>query len=579
MPIERLRARPVRWIVAALTVALPVTLSLRRSLSMDEYVYLHWAYEASRGVVAGVDYFSPQLPFMQFILAPLFWPVWAWPELGAMVERAVFALMATASVTLAFLLYERAKGARLFQLGLPVVGVAAACVTGFETFSERMVEVRPDNVYIFFSLASLACFPVRSDKKRATISGALFACGLLCSYKMLVLAAGLAAAMVVILVFSRAARTRAFGSDGRGFVLGFVGFAAVGALVSTKLHFVRFAEEMRALMAWAKLHETRDKTTGSLLDTFAPWARSRPGGEGYLTLLQICVVSFGVVVVVAVVRALVREPNRPKLPWSLVYLALVVGAALTYAIQWVPFEYSRNVLFVFAVPLGVDAVMSLCVADPRAVRIGLEWALWLFLVNRGVDLIKHEQPGADAQREAFREVRKATIPTDCVFDCTSIAFFRQHAHPNWVTIDGLQRTVQVKELAEQLPPAILDHGCVAAMVDSRNQGLADSVHAFLDSHFLAVSSHLYLYSTPLQGSTSADFYAPQASWYALAGAPAGAGVKLNPDDAWTDRLWLEQGHHQLLVSRPGLRLLFQPRDGTKKDPYRGPMDMETLSHI
>jgi len=586
------------WAVAIPAIALPVALALRRSLSMDEYVYLHLPYEASRGAFAGIDYFFPQFPFMQIVFAPVFWAVRATPEpeLGALVMRALFALIATASVYLAFVNYARAKGARFQELGLPLVGVAAAAVTGFASFSERLIEVRPDNVYIFFTLLGLACFPSVPHRGRATLSGALFGCALLCCVKMLVVAALLVAAEAVALL-SRKVRERAMGPDGRGFVTGLLGFIALGTLVSSKGHFVRYAERIEGLVAWMRLHETFP-TTDTLIQ--------RPGGPGYFTLLKVCLASFAVVVAYAFFVARRRgegspppegrdEASRPRFNASLIYIALLVAGAASYGIQRTPYEYSRSLLFVVAVPLVADAFATACAAVrlPRVVRALAQWALWLAVVASGVDLIKHEPPGLETQLAALAEVRQATAPSDCVFDFTMIAFFREPAHPNWLTVGGNERALQQKELAGQFPTSILERGCVARMVDSRviDGQQAPSFMSFLDRHFLPVSPHLYLYSTVLDTGPpaamgeftevvdySADFYAPQTSWYAVM-RPSDGTVRLGPDDSWADRLWLERGHHKIFASRPGIRLLFQPRDGKQMGAYRGAMDVKTISHI
>ncbi len=580
------------WTVGLLALYFPVVLCLKRSLAVDEYIYLHWAYEASRGVFAGTDFFATHFPFMQVLFAPVFWIEHAQPERGAVVARVLFALMATGSICLAFFDYARVKGVTgtgVATLRLPVVAVAAASAASFDAYANRLIEIRPDNVYIFFVLLSVLLFPPAPPappaphRVRSWLSGASFGCALLSSEKMSVVVVPMVIAHAVAVVVSRTAREatkkRVLGPEGRGFAIGLVGFLVLGVLVGCGGNVRGFVEQMTAL--WIYLQ-------GRFAEA-VPFME-RPGAEGYVEVLKACGASLVVVTVFAVFRVWKRDGDaapRPSFRWSPTYLALLAAGGLTYGIQRAPFEYSRNLFFVVAVPLVVDAVALVIQATrlPALLVMAAQAALWVAVVLHSRELLATQNPTLEANLAMLGDLRKITTADDCVYDNSAAAYFRDHAHKHYVMTDWLMRAEQGKQLSEQIPPAILGRGCVAMMVDFRNGGMPPSLKTFLDTHYVLVSPYFYLYSTLLvtkpgvedELAEPTDFFAPQPSWYAAVG-PSGATVRVSTDAPWTDRVWLERGNHKVFVSHPGTRLMWQPRDGSSKLPYRGRPDFR-FSHI
>lgn len=72
-------------------------------------------------------------------------------------------------------------------------------------------------------------------------------------------------------------------------------------------------------------------------------------------------------------------------------------------------------------------------------------------------------------------------------------------------------------------------------------------------------------------------HAHPSSWYAV--EDAGASVSPGPGVPWKQRLSLERGRHLLAISQPRVRLLWQPRDGTSRPRYWGPMNTRTFSQL
>lgn len=568
------------WAIAALALALPLTLCLRRSLTIDEYVYLHWAYEASRGVFAGADYFAIHLPFMQLFVAPVFWIERATPERGAELARVGFALMGTASVCLAFYAYDRVDGVTgtgiSRRFGLPVVGLAAVAAGACDTYANRIVEVRPDNVYIFFLLLSVACFPGPRHRIRAWISGACFACALLSSEKMMVVALCLVAAHAAALVISREARGRfarqPLRPNGRDFVFGLVACCVGGVLVNTGGNLRGGVSQITALAIYLHEHER-----GRVPVPFS----ERPGAAGYVIVVLGSAASIAVVSAFAFFGKGTNEPggSRGRFAWSPTYVALLSAGGLSYGIQTAPFEYSRTLLFVVAVPLLVDASATVLSRIPvhRGFAIAGAWAFFGALAYHGA-VFARQSPSLDSQLAMLAEVRASTTSDDCVYDNSMGAFFREHAHSHYVTTDWIMRATQADALNAEIPPAILEQRCVAMMADGRTGGLPPALKRFLDDHFVPVSPYFWFYGTKLVTRTDVedelaeptDFFAPQTSWYLA--DPPDAQVRLSPDEPWTNRIQLERGNHKVFVSRLATRLVWQPRDGTPKPPYHGRAD-------
>ncbi len=582
------RVRAAQWIVAALAVAMPIALCLRRPIAIDEDVYLHWAYEASRGRFAGADYFASHLPFMEVVFAPAFWLEHATPERAAIPARVLSALMAVASISLAFRCYDRIKGITgtgvASRFGLPVVGLAAICAGACDSFATQLVEVRPDNVSIFFLMLSVAVVPESRHRARTWASAACFVFALLSSEKLAVAVVCLVALHVAAIVVSReardAARLRLLGPDGRDFALGLVVSTVAGVLLCTGGNVRGAAQQMALMWAWI-LGKLKDSGTSAVTGTLAERASKsvkdfETGAVGFLMVLAVCAASIALLWAIASFGREARGPNgaRRRLHWSPTYLALLASGVLIYVVQKGPFQYSRNLLFVVAVPVIVDAIATLLSATP----LPLAWALFGALVQHGVTR-PQEGPTLDEQLKMLAEVRQATSPDDCVYDNSMTAYFREHAHDHYLVTDMQMRWREADRLNAEIPKAILDRGCVAMMVDFRNDGVPGPLKAFLDSHFVPVSPYYLFYGTklPLATESPTDFYAPQASWYLA--DPPGATVRLAAEDPWTGRIKLEKGNHKLFVSRKETRLIWQPRDGSSKPPVRMAPDRRFSFHM
>jgi hypothetical protein len=436
--------------------------------------------------------------------------------------------------------------------------------------------VRPDNVYIFFLLLSVACFPGPRHRIRAWISGACFACALLSSEKMVIVALCLAAAHAAAIVLSREARGRfarqALGPNGRDFFFGLVASSVAGVIVNTGGNLRGGVSQITALAIYLEEHEH-----GRVPVPFS----ERPGAAGYVIVLLASAASIALISAFAFFGKGANEPgdSRRRLTWSPTYVALLAAGGVSYGIQTAPFEYSRTLLFVVAVPLLVDAgatVLS-CIPLHPAFAIASAWALFGALAYQGA-VHSRQSPSLDSQLAMLAEVRASTTSDDCVYDNSMGAFFREHAHSHYVTTDWIMRATQADALNAEIPPAIVEQRCVAMMADGRTGGLPPALKRFLDDHFVAVSPYFWFYGTKLVTRTDVeddlaeptDFFAPQTSWYLA--DPPDANVRLTPDEPWTKRIQLERGNHKVFVSRPGTRLVWQPRDGTPKPPYRGKAD-------
>ena len=574
-------------VCAAVTV--PIVLALRSSLAIDEFLYLHWSYKASQGVFAGTDYFACHFAFLQMIFAPLFWLVQGAPERAAFLARAVCALMAVGSLYFATLLYRRMSGgktawSRFETENEPFLLLASAAVAaGFFSFSTRLMEVRPDNLAIFCLLGSLACLPQKPHRLRSLLAGALAGCAVLSSEKMLLPIAILLSAQIIVLLAGGASRTRTlsqvFGVQGRGCILGFLGFIVFGVCLLAKFEFDRFFGNLWALVDFIRLHETAYPRRGNIFDT--------PNGRGFIYLVLSCCIALVVLwlVTLSKTRKELGWRRLVSLPLSPSYGALLIAGVLIYALQKAPYAYSRSLLFVMGAPLIADAVIrglaslfSLGRKGERAIQVVLYAAVF---VSSGVGLHQADSRVLKQQMTTLSELRQLTTADDCVYDNSMGAFFREHAHSYFVSTDAMLKKVKAQELATQIPSAILQAGCVAMLVDIRQVDLPRSLALFLQKHFSPVSPHLYLYSSFLETTSEKGvyaFFAPQTSWYSVV-APQNGQVRTLADAPWSYRLWLKRGPNRLLASNPGIRLLWQPRDGLSKPAYTGPMDIAGFSHL
>jgi len=527
-----------RGLMVPLTVlCLTVLLALRRPLAIDEYLHLHWASEAARGNFAGTDYFSVHFTFLQFVFAPFFLFASSTPEVAIPWCRALMAVM----LTFAVYVVSRDISSTISRKNNSDVSwlCAGGIVAGCGSLSSRLIEVRPDNVAIFFIV--MACWLIssrfrqnsgRTKLRYAVVSGLLFGLAVLSSEKTFVVLATLS----VVGLFLMPLRSRSF--QGQGLVV----VAAAGALVACCAIILalmsrgEFSGLMKFGSMWveyARLHEKPGF-----------WPRKSMFGEEKLLFYSLALIWFALSIRLRKIDV-----------WQIMGLA----GFLIYAVQEAPFEYSRNWLFVFAGPL-------LFFSLPFDRGSGMAA---LVLALAGWNVFSQDIHSRQKQLDVLRVVREISEPGDCVYDNSGGGVFRRHAHDSHASTDAMIRRQFVRQLDDEIPAAIRDRGCVIMLVDLRTLDLRGQLAAYLASHFVPVNPYMYFYSDhalPVSGSNFAEFFAPRAGWYHFVDRPSVPPIRLN------------KGLNRVDGVTGPVRLMWNP--GPDRWPvYPGPMDVRGFSRL
>lgn len=141
--------------LAAIGVALPMGVALRRFLQVDELQILHLAWLRATGDVPGRDYAFPQFSLLIDILEAM-WRVFGSTLAGIYVARS---LQWTIAIAVALLTFAFAR--RLFGTAAAVPAVLLLCF--FSDYAERCVEVRSD---VWLVALALVAFHLIAAERR-----------------------------------------------------------------------------------------------------------------------------------------------------------------------------------------------------------------------------------------------------------------------------------------------------------------------------------------------------------------------------------------------------------------------------
>ena len=148
-------------------------LGLTRYFDVDEYAYLHWAYQIFSGQKPYTDFFLYVPPGYQWFLAPLFWlGRGTAPLLAARVQAfLVFAGLA-AAVGLLFWLVRRSWLALLAAALLPFLPLPF----------DKFLEIRPDTLAALLVVIGIIwqiCWMRTGNRKRAWLAGMFYGLSLI----------------------------------------------------------------------------------------------------------------------------------------------------------------------------------------------------------------------------------------------------------------------------------------------------------------------------------------------------------------------------------------------------------------
>lgn len=546
----------MRWglgVVLVMLLLQAARLALHKAFSIDEFQYAHAAWLMAHGQVPYRDFFEVHFPLVYQLLAPLF-------RLLGDDPRNVLALRAAMLVPLAgacasVFILNRREG-RTAALLAPVLLLLSPAYLHFAT------EVRPDALTAALFLGALAALAVQPGSASSSfVAGVLLVAAGWGSQKALFFG-GLVGAFLIGDLLLRRGRLPA----PRAFFLGVVtALAAVAAYLTA-------TGSWRAwwhwCFVWASEHQ-RHYPGFSWREYLVPALGEQPA------FFLLAAVGF-----VATVRGLLKADARARLGTSDVLLVIAVPATFgAYALQRAPFPYSLlpflGVLAPFAAR-GVLAVLSR-LRTPVGRTVGIVGLCGLFAVQASHVNARLDGGGNARQREVLARIATLTGPEDVVYDNSGGFVSRPHAHFYFYT-DAYLRGSLVDLLSHDMPPALVEQGCVLRVDDLRTSGLPPALRRFLDAHYQPLDGDLYLwgqrYRVPADsGALDDHFLAVRADRYFVhpasvldTGALFLDGVRIT-----TPEFTLSQGRHTLRYEgrAEGFQLLWLPRDGKRWTPRPG----------
>jgi hypothetical protein len=328
-------------------------LGLVRFFDADEFMYSHWAYSMLQGNIPYKDFFIITTPLYMVFLAPLFW---FYHGVSAIVAfRGVACVVAVSmGISLAWLFYELRKSwiALLAPLLLALLPMP----------QDKFMETRPDNLATVCVLLGFACL-IRWYKTKKSTCG--FAAGTLLALSLFILQKMLPLVTLAILLSLLASLSKHMHA---------IMYRMYPFLVGVSIPILIFG--LWALstgvpdVIWYEITKAPIEHTGIKSYTGVPWdfyfhpnSTYYGFGPGYITN---CIMW-----IVAIVWAIFRLVNRPKLPDVLLGVSFLSGIFLF--IFYVPLKFTQ-----YLIPSGV------CVA---LYTTDIIYVLWQKLQKHTVGLL------------------------------------------------------------------------------------------------------------------------------------------------------------------------------------------------
>ena len=133
-------------------------LGITRYFDIDEFAHLHWGYSLFIGERPYTDFFYLFPPFFLYVISSL---IAVWGRSVTMLLSARI-LIFTASAGSAFIILQLGKKMRSLSFGL----LAAIVFIFLPLPSDKLLEIRPDNIAIFLALLGLYLFILGEEKQR-----------------------------------------------------------------------------------------------------------------------------------------------------------------------------------------------------------------------------------------------------------------------------------------------------------------------------------------------------------------------------------------------------------------------------
>lgn len=175
---------------AALAVAVRIVCITRWRIDSDEPQHLHVTWWWSQGLVAYRDFYDNHTPLFHLLLAPFVRAAGETPDI-LLVARLMMLPFAVVALALAWWIAER-----LYDRQVAIWTVIGSSV--FPYFVLKLGEFRNDNVWVIFTLASIALVLEPLTPRRAAVLGLILGLSFLASLKTIFLVIGLGVVLLVV---------------------------------------------------------------------------------------------------------------------------------------------------------------------------------------------------------------------------------------------------------------------------------------------------------------------------------------------------------------------------------------------
>jgi hypothetical protein len=555
------------WIIASVTLVWVVVeivqLAYVKAYAIDEYLYVHLAWLASRGEELAITAAKGFGIVQPILFAPFTYLGGDNPDSMIYVRLAALIFLGVTAWAFGRVVGQLVGGNRRLW-GL----LAILLLFTIPRFVWHCIEVRPDGIAVMFLMLSLLA--LYSDRLHyrwsAALGGAALACAALTSPKAIVIGS------VFFLVFLwdlwswRKGRPMVL----RCCIIFAASFAAIfGAFLLMLLIAGRLPEYVNSMVHGAASHEKYMPGFSSYryFDPFFAnnWPMMVMAGVG---------VAGGLGTVIRSVRQN-GHPDRVILP-----LLLLLSAWASFFAQKSAYAYSLVHGIAFSALFAALALVSVArmlraaglenwrraLVSMLAAAIVLIWSVHRW----SIPLRKNER-----QRELLSLLHELVPPGDAVWDMSAAYVFRPHAH-RYLFIDNARKKRDGKMLEREVPEAILKSEATLVIWDIRLEGWRKApVGRWVQEHFQRFNNDFYIwgkrYGKRSEASSSGDFDAIKTGKYFVhPPSVLESGIlKVDGQSISSQVFELEKGKHSVTIEgfTEQFYLLWLPANGQPFDPH------------
>jgi membrane-associated phospholipid phosphatase len=564
---------PWNWINGAMLAVALLVLALlcaTKSYSLDEFQYLHSAWEIAKGQVPYRDFFECHHPLVYQVLSPVFLLGGDHPgtarlmRLGMMIFASIICIAAWRINT---------------GHGRLAPGGTALSIALFVPLSIFLVEIRPDTAAFALFIASLAVLRSRwlGDRAAAVIAGALAALAIWGSQKAGFHELALLGGLIVDLFFRRT-RARCLRSP-LWFIVGF----AAGLLPPAAYLTVTGSWNgwWQHTVVWAIDHQSQ-----------------YPGFHWSKYLMPIAVIWWWMpgLAGLGILATFVR--NRGKwltcrearndilvlLALGTTFISCVIQKG-AYPYSFVPF-FVIGVIFVVRAMGAVTWLLPTSFSRPKLRLILSAAAAGGLAIMAAFALAELSSPlfSNEHQHATFDRIQELTAPGDAAYDNSGSYVSRPHSFWYFHT-DALMRRQMDRILSEEVPKELARNKCVMHFIDSRHDDLPQPLRDYLSANYQPYDGDIHLYGRQfLSDATSTAplaFRAIRDDEYFFAPAEGFVQGQLRIDGKVVEKpiFTLDEGEHtvEYTGSRSVFWILWLPANGK---PYMPRYDLKpTFSRL